>query len=184
MPATRLPLASLVVLVTLVTAGSAAAQQVPAANILLQPEAWQKVLPSDPGGNPIADGNRALAYGVAVVGFLIVFALTRVVVRVLAYLAYILLVVGGVALLCSLISDGLLPTWQMLALTTAALGGYLGATSMVVGLFTMNQNDEKKSGGGGGDTNLTAQLDLQRAELRRLSRELADLKEKAGDSNG
>lgn len=102
----------------------------------------KKVPLPEASGQPITDSDRTWAYAVAVGGFLLVFALTRVAVRILAYLLIALLVIGGVGLLCVLIDERRITTWPMLLVTTAGLAGSCGVVSAVIGLFTIDQDKE------------------------------------------
>lgn len=129
----------------LLVAAPAAAQEPDKPNALpfdLPKIDLSKVPLPDAGGQPITDSDRTWAYVVAVGGFLLVFVLTRVAVRILAYLLIGLLVIGGIGLLCVLIDERRLTTWPMLLITTASIAGSCGVASAVIGLFTIDQDKE------------------------------------------
>lgn len=145
------PVLSLLTFAGLVLLMSPAGAQEPEDKIAPAPPApfdWQKAfdpknvpLP-DAGGQPITDSDRTWAYVVAVGGFLLVFVMTRVAVRMLAYVLIVVLMLGGVGLLCTLLDERRITTWPMLLLTTAIVAGACGVTSAVVGLFTINQDKD------------------------------------------
>lgn len=140
------PVALLTFAAALFLATPAAAQQADDKNAL--PFDWQKALDvqkvplPEASGQPISDSDRTWAYVVAVGGFLLVFVMTRVAVRILAYLIIALLVIGGVGLLCVLIDERRITTWPMLLITTASIAGSCGVVSAVIGLFTIDQNKD------------------------------------------
>lgn len=109
---------------------------------------WQKIIDvnkvplPEASGQPITDSDRTWAYVVAVGGFLLVFVMTRLAVRILAYLLIGLLVIGGIGLLCVLIDERRITTWPMLFVTTASIAGSFGVVSAVIGLFTIDQDKD------------------------------------------
>jgi hypothetical protein len=136
--------------------------------------ALHTVLPRDLAGSPIGQSDQALAYGAAVVGFILVFGLTLGLVRLIAYLIQFACFAGGLGLLCWLVHENLLTTWPMLMWTTVSVASYLAVTFAMARLFTLSKPPSRKEQ----DKLILESMKTQAETIGKLMNELAELKEK------
>lgn len=97
------------------------------------------VLPFD-SRTDIGEERYWLAYLVAIIGFLIVVALTVFAVRLLAFLAIVVAVVGGALSLCISLYHRGITTWEDLAVAIVTLGVAAGIITVSAGLYVQGGN--------------------------------------------
>jgi hypothetical protein len=75
----------------------------------------RQLLPPSGGGSPIPDSKLNLAYVAGGIGFIIVFGLAILLVRLAAVLLMIACFVGGIVVVCAELHAGVVKTWEQLA---------------------------------------------------------------------
>jgi hypothetical protein len=129
-------------------------------------------LPQGQEGHTIDDSQVIWVYVAAVVGFIIVFALTWILVRILAVLIILACFLGGIATLCWMIHEGWFTTWEQLGWITLYLAVSGGVTAITASLFLL------KGPKAPGD--VQAQQTRMQQEIEVLSRDLRALRDRAG----
>ncbi len=141
----------------------------------LQERVRDLVPPDQGGGHTIDESQMILAYVAAVVGFLIVFVLTWVLVRLIAALTIVACFLGGALLMWWMVYQGWLTTWEQLGWITLGIGISTGVTAITASLFL-----DKGSGAPADVGKLQAQQTRMQQEIEALSRDLRNLRDRAG----